>query len=119
MSPGDFINHAIGTGEALGIEALDDIQRMIWLVAEAEAWCDMGTIDTFLDRYAARWLEDTRLAFEAFGATEIAECFALLPSAPDDEAELDRLCSLISSRRGYSFESIVREVGRRLTSGCS
>ena len=51
MDPYEFINTAIETGSRNGIGALDADQRFVYIVSEAEVYCDMEGISGFLDRY--------------------------------------------------------------------
>ena len=96
---------------------LDAEQKLVFLISEAEVLCDMEGIDSFLDRYAPRWVPEAA-AFEAVGAAEIA---AELRAAPFDalftgDPRLDRVNELITGRVEYAYEAIRRVVeGRRRT----
>lgn len=117
MTPDEFINGAIAAGERNGIGALDPLQRLVYLIAEAECLSDMSGIDPFLERYGAEWLGEATAAFEVIGAIEIA---AELRSVPANigagDPRLDRLNRLITTRAGYDYESIRRVVSERLAS---
>jgi hypothetical protein len=120
MTSDDFITDAIDLGQSNGVASLDPNQRMVFLIAEAEADCDMNGIDTFLSRYGLDWISETAAAFDAVGATEIA---AEMRVAPLDalftgDKRLDRLNELITGRVGYNYEAIQRIVEeRRRTNG--
>ena len=120
MTSDDFISDAINLGQSHGVASLDPTQRMVFLIAEAEADCDMNGIDTFLSRYGPDWISETAAAFDAVGATEIA---AEMRAAPLDslftgDTRLDRLNELITGRSGYNYEAIQRVVEeRQRTSG--
>lgn len=70
--PDAFINTAIDAGAGDGIEALDHDQRLVYLISEAEVYCDMNGIPSFLDRYFPQWMEETAAAFSEVGAADIA-----------------------------------------------
>lgn len=115
MDPDAFINAAIDAGARDGVGALDPIQRMVFLISEAEVLCDMEGIDSFLNRYAPGWIPAAAAAFEAVGAADIA---AELHGAPLDasagDSRLDRLNELITRRAGYNYEAIRRVVEEHL-----
>jgi hypothetical protein len=116
MTPEEFINEAIATGQRHGMAALDADQRFVYLIAEAECLCDMEGIDSFLDRYAPSWLAETAAAFEAVGAAEIATELRAVPlDVAVGDRRLDRLNELITERAGYDYEAIRRAVAERRT----
>lgn len=115
MTSDDFINHAIDCGQRNGLKSLDGDQRLVYLIAEAEADCDMNGIDTFLDRYAPDWIAETADAFDTVGASEIAN---EMRNAPVDalfsgDARLTRLNDLITNRVGYDYDAIKRVIEER------
>lgn len=115
MNSDDFINAAINLGQSKGVASLNSVQRMVFLIAEAEADCDMNGIDTFLSRYGPDWISEAAAAFDAVGAAEIA---AEMRSAPLDslftgDTRLDRLNELITGRVGYNYEAIQMVVEKR------
>jgi hypothetical protein len=115
MTADEFINVAIAAGQREGVAALDPVQRLIYLIAEAECLCDMEGIDSFLDRYAPEWVSEAAAAFEAVGATEIAAELRTCPTdAPVGDPRLDLLHELIVGRTGYSYDDIRRVVEIRL-----
>jgi hypothetical protein len=118
MTADDFITDAIDRGQTDGIESLDANQRMVFLIAEAEAGCDMNGIDTFLGNYGPEWIPETAAAFDAVGASEIAAELRVAPldSLFTGDTRLDRLNRLITSRIGYNYEAIRRMVEDRLRS---
>lgn len=115
-NPDAFINTAIEAGSRDGIDALDPDQRLIYLISEAEVLCDMEGIDSFLDRYFPKWIEETAAAFAEVGAAEVA--VGLRPMTADtmrgDDPLLDRVNNLITDRAGYDYETIRRAVEQRL-----
>ena len=120
MTPDEFIEAAIAAGERLGAEALDPDQRLVYLIAEAECLSDMDGIDSFLGKYAPRWLSEAAAAFEAVGAAEIAaELRAVPPDAAVGDPRLDRLNGLLTARAGYDYEAIRRVVAERRTKHCT
>ena len=63
MTSNDFINKAIDLGQRNGVGSLDLDQRMVFLIAEAQADSDMNGIDTFLSRYTPHWISEAAAAF--------------------------------------------------------
>lgn len=115
MTADQFIDEAISTGQREGAATMDVSQRWIWLISEAEVFCDVEGVDSFFDKYAQRWILETADAFELVGATKIAAELRSVPlDAPVGDPRLDRLNSLITRRAGYSYESIRRVVEDRL-----
>jgi hypothetical protein len=120
MSTDEFIDAAIKAGQSRGVGPLEATQRLVYLIAEAEADCDMNGIDAFLGHYAPAWLGETAAAFEAVGAAEIADSLrGIAVGHPPSEAALYRANELITGRVGYSYEAIRAAVEARLTSRCS
>lgn len=108
-----FIEDAITQGSKDGVTSLNQLQRTIFLVSEAEVMCDMNGIDTFLDRYEPDWIAETAMAFERVGANEIASEFRRLMSQVQERDKiLGRLNSLITERVGYGYDSIVVAINR-------
>jgi hypothetical protein len=122
MTSDDFIKDAIDRGQRNGLKSLDQTQRLVYLIAEAEADCVINGIDTFLDRYAPDWIAETANAFLAVGASEIAD---ELRKAPVDalfsgDPRLNRLNDLICDHVGYDYDAIKRIVEERpRTIACS
>jgi hypothetical protein len=113
MNPDDFIEEAIETGARLGVVALDPVQRVVFLISEAETLCDMEGIDTFLDRYSPAWMDETVTAFRIVGAEEIARELQLVLIEGASESRLDLLNEFITSRTGYGYDSIRRMITER------
>jgi hypothetical protein len=115
MNSDDFINDAIDRGHRNDMVSLDADQRMVFLIAEAEADCDMNGIDSFLSRYAPDWTSETAAAFDAVGAVEIAKEMRIAPTDAlfTGDGRLERLNELITGRIGYSYESIRQALERR------
>jgi hypothetical protein len=115
MAPDEFINIAIEAGEHNGIETLDADQRLVYLVSEAEVYCDMEGIPSFLDRYFPQWAEETAAAFAEIGAADIAVGLReIAANTIRDDQLIDRINELISGRAGYDYETIRRAVEKRL-----
>ncbi|HSI34751.1 MAG TPA: hypothetical protein VK986_14280 [Tepidisphaeraceae bacterium] len=116
MTADEFIDAAIDKGQSGGAASLDADQRLVYLIAEAEASCDMDGIDTLLDHYPLADLEECASAFDEIGASEVAaalrKVLAALPAR--EEALLDKADSLIKDRTGYDYDAIRAAVGRRL-----
>jgi hypothetical protein len=112
--PGALINTAIEVGSREGISALDADQRLVYLISEAEVFCDMEGIDAFLDRYFPQWMEETAAAFAELGAAEIATGLrAIAANTVRNDSLLGRVNELITSRAGYDYETIRKAVERR------
>ena len=111
MDTDAFINDAITLGSRRGLDSLTSNQRVVFLISEAEALCDMEGIDTFLDRYEPEWIAETASAFEYIGAMQIALAFRELTTLPSNrEATLDRLNTMITNRTGYNYDSIATAI---------
>ncbi|HEY1172343.1 MAG TPA: hypothetical protein VGH19_13330 [Verrucomicrobiae bacterium] len=119
MTPDHIIDFAIRLGAYAGMDSLLPADRDVWLISEAEVYCDMEGIDSFLDQYDADTVRLTAQAFDAIGAEQIATALknvhGALPSRP---AELLNLAGdLISLRSGYSYENIREYVSAAYPSG--
>ena len=114
-----FVRSALDRGRAEGWSALTDVQRVPFLIAEAELDCDLGGIDDFLDRYRKPAVRATAEAFAAVGATAIgsklAKVAAQLPNRND--RLLGEVDDAIKDRDGYEPESIREYVAGRLGVG--
>ncbi|WP_104092511.1 hypothetical protein [Arthrobacter sp. GMC3] len=120
MDVADLLSQVINKDTAGGIEALDPTERMVFLISEAEILADMSGVDEFLERYARRSLGTTCADFGVVGREEIAKLLGELEIAGFDvDCTLERLGSLISSRDGYTYDDVVREIERRLSSEVS
>ncbi|MGV3658682.1 MAG: DMP19 family protein [Prosthecobacter sp.] len=113
MSPDDIIEAALKTGARDGLAALTGVSRKVWLISEAETYCAIDGIDSFLDVYDT-FLDEAAEAFAAVGAAEIAgvlrSIHAACPLRPDKLLEdADRL---INERVGYDYDSVARLVSR-------
>ena len=108
MTTEQFISASIDRGEKEGCAALGTKEKTIFLISEAEVLCDMQGIDTLLDRIENRTIPVVSEAFDAIGAIDIATCLkeieTMLPQRND--AILERANQLITSRHGYSYDSI-------------
>jgi hypothetical protein len=114
----EFISEAIAAGHRNELSALERGQRLVYLISEAECYCDMEGIDSFFARYAPTWITETAEAFEAVGAVEIATEFRSVPlDAPVGDLRLNRLNDLITRRAGYGYEAIRRVVESRRADG--
>jgi hypothetical protein len=113
--PDAFINTAIEVGSRDGIGALDADQRLVYLISEAEVYCDMEGIDAFLGRCFPQWMEETAAAFAEVGGAEIAMGLrAIAANTAGDDSLFGRVNELITSRAGYNYETIRKAVERRL-----
>jgi hypothetical protein len=118
MTADEFISEAIAAGEFGDLSALDADQRLVYLISEAECFCDLEGIDSFIARYAPTWIAETAAAFEAVGAADIAAEFRTVPLDADvGDFRLNRLNDLITRRAGYDYEAIRRVVEARHASG--
>ena len=117
MTADEFINAAIEKGQSNGLASLGLDQRLVYLVSEAEAYCDMEGIDSLLDRYSSGELQECVSSFEEIGATEIAEALRAVVSALPERAEaaLSKADALIKDRTGYDYQAIRAAISRRLT----
>lgn len=86
-------------GAAGGLESLAGMERMVWLIAEAEVICDLEGIDSFREQYGMH-LEETARAFARVGASDIASALG--------QEQWARANELIRARAGYDDESVRR-----------
>jgi hypothetical protein len=114
MSVDGFIQEAIARGEQEGVRALDPASAMVFLISEAEVMCDKDGIDSFVDTYGAPGLSDAAWAFDAVGATSIADGLQRLADAAPalPESLLDVVNRLITDRCGYDYEAIAQAIER-------
>lgn len=110
-----LIEAAIDRGSRDGVAALGPAERIVYLVSEAEVYCDMEGIESFLEIYHPEWTAACADAFEAVGATEIAAGFRRLASGAEDDGVTERLNDLITSRSGYRYEAIRDAVVSRIS----
>jgi hypothetical protein len=81
------------------------------LISEAEVTCDKDGIDNLLQQYGREKMNLFAEAFLSVGATSISRAFALLAkSATPNDALLSDLNAMITSRQGYSYDSIAAHV---------
>jgi hypothetical protein len=104
----EFITNAIDLGQKKGMTSLSPMQRIVWMVSEAEVYCDKDGIDALIDHYGLSAMLEFAQAFHAVGASEIAQAIAQIPirSGEHREVSFDLANRLIRSRHGYSYESI-------------
>jgi hypothetical protein len=114
MDPAAFIDQAIRRGEANGFAALQPEEAVVFAIAEAEVYCDKDGIDALLSRYGRSKMSFFAEAFFRVGASEVASALRAIAAAPMPVSEwlLSEANSLITQRRGYSYESIVSFVER-------
>src|SRR5262245_55862169 len=112
MTPDKFIDAAIAIGSRDGLARLDQDQRFVFLVSEAEVLCDMEGIDSLIQHYGPGEILECAKAFETIGAVEIAEGLkSIAVSLPNlDDALLERVNDLITRRSGYDYDAISRAV---------
>jgi hypothetical protein len=118
MTADEFIKDAIDRGASVPLADLSPIERFVFLISEAEVYCDMEGIDSLLDRYSAAELGEYARAFAEVGASAIAAGLAAVVSGLPgcDEKMLDHVNRLITDREGYGYEGIRDAVARRLSS---
>jgi len=46
-----YIEEAVTLGDKNGVESLSELQKTIYIIAEAEIMCDMDGIDSFIEKY--------------------------------------------------------------------
>jgi hypothetical protein len=116
MNADELIRDAIETGQRQGIDALNPLQRAIFLVSELEVLCDKDGIDAFLNTYKASDLRAVAALLGAAGATTISEGLTRiadsLPSPQD--AVMTQVSDLVSDRVGYDYDALARAVARQL-----
>jgi hypothetical protein len=112
MTPDSFISQAIEQGSELGLGSLEPVARTVFAISEAEVTCDINGIDGLFDRYGLASAATFSAAYRAIGAVEIGAAFELatLVTDPPPEELLARLNGMITERRGYSYQDIVRYV---------
>ena len=110
MTPDEFINDSIERGSLDGLADLNRDRSWIFLISEAEAYCDMEGIDSFIDKYGAAGVLQCAEAFRIIGASDIADgLISVSGSLPDvSEILLSDVNSLITERAGYDYEAIRR-----------
>jgi hypothetical protein len=98
MNPAELIDAAIERGQSFGIDALTDLERMVFLISEAEVYCANDGIDSFIDRYGTRGR-------------------AMPPRAgvQASETPLDRADALVVDHVGWDYDAIHSAVARRLS----
>jgi hypothetical protein len=109
----EFVAHAIQRGASEGLGALSSAERVAFLISEAEAYCDMEGIDSFIDRYRPN-LREAASAFEAAGAEAIARSLRQIDGEMPTPSEqlLNAANEMITTRAGYDYESIAKAVVR-------
>lgn len=116
MTPKQFIENAIDQGSRESLQTLNELQKLVFLISEAEVCCDMEGIDSFLDQYDMDEILLTYEAFRSVGALEIAEGLkklsVLLPTR--DEDQLSYINQLITDRVGYDYEAIESTIVARM-----
>ena len=104
-----LIAQAVDYGAQYGIGSLNEWQRTVFLVAEAETLSDMG--GSFYDRYTAEAIEhEFAAAFARIGAHGIATLFAQHARQPDNLATEQALAQAVSDRMGYEYDRIAAYV---------
>jgi hypothetical protein len=108
MNPSDWIKAAIRCGELRGVGLLSPPERVVYLISEAEVYCDKDGIDSLIHRYGADFMRHFSNAFLEVGASETSSALIAIADAaqPIQEDILERANRLITERRGYTYESI-------------
>ena len=108
MNAEDIINEVIAKGQSEGLSSLSRTEKSVFLISEAEVYCDMNGIDSLLDHYPRETLVDCALAFRAVGAADIADALSAIvgpcPYLPYDLLYLAN--KLIIDRTGYDYGAI-------------
>ena len=119
MQPAEIIESAFRKSRQVEFAQLSSLERQIVLLGHAGTLSDMGGVDLFLDRYSA-WLPEAVGAFQAVGASEVAQCLTAiqiaLPAHPDHL--LDRATDLLCARVGYDHDAVLRFVASQPNSNC-
>lgn len=112
MSPDQIIELALARGTKEGLPSLSPVERQIWLISEAEVYCDMEGIDSFLSRYPGPLQVEAATAFQNIGASEIGAALLAIHSASPEMPDqlLNHANDLICIRANYNYNSIVRFV---------
>lgn len=115
MTTEEFISAVIDKGVREGTHALVGKARVVFTISEVEVSCDMNGIDTVLDHVENGRLDNLAAAFAAIGAMEIASELEKIERAlpARDHEMLSRANDLITSRTGYSYETIKAYVEAR------
>lgn len=105
------IAEAVEAGRLNGMDGLNNWQRTVFLIAEAELLCDMGA--DFADDYAAEFLADGFAAtFRNIGAAEIADLFVDLAADMGKFENEQALAAAVSNRLGYDYRTVADYVSR-------
>lgn len=116
LTPDAFIEAAIKLGAQNGVASLDPDQRLVFLISEAEVYCNMDGVDAFLDHYRQDWLSEAAEAFHAVGAVEIAVGLrSINADTQHDDPLLEQINTLITNCAGYDYEAIRRVIEDRLS----
>ena len=93
------------------MDGLNNWQRTVFLIAEAELLCDMGA--DFADDYAAEFLADGfAAALGNIGAAEIADLFVDLATDMGKFENEQALAAAVSNRLGYDYSTVADYVSR-------
>ena len=93
------------------MDGLNNWQRTVFLIAEAELLCDMGA--DFADDYAAEFLADGfAVAFRNIGAVEITDLFVDLAADMGNSENEQALAAAVSNRLGYDYRTVADYVSR-------
>ena len=111
-----FVRAAIARGKTEGPAALTPVGRAVFLIAEAEADCDLGGIDDFLDRYRKADVRAAAEAFAAVGAETIGQSLGKVANQLPNRNDrlLGEVDDAIKDRDGYEPESIREWVAAQL-----
>ncbi len=93
------------------MDGLNNWQRTVFLIAEAELLCDMGA--DFADDYAAEFLADGfAAAFRNIGAAKIADLFVDLAADMGNFENEQALAAAVSNRLGSDYSTVADYVSR-------
>jgi len=111
-----YIEEAVTVGDKNGIESLSELQKNIYIIAEAEISCDMDGIDSFIEKYNKKGVLEASVAYSLIGAIDIAKGLKEIAKALPNPSEtvLERTNSFITERYNYSYESIKNYVAKNI-----
>lgn len=113
MKSDSVIQLAVERGERYGLESLAGVQRLVFAISEAEVYCDKDGIEGLIHRYGLPAMRTFAEAFEAVGATDIANALLSLAGGGSIfEGSLALANRLIADRHGYTYESLQALVRR-------
>jgi hypothetical protein len=117
VEPREYIARSVRAGDLHGLEALNALQRAIYLIALVERDCDAGRgLAAFAERRGRDGLLEASAAFAAVGAVRIAEQLSVLAAnLPELDARgVEGLDRLVRARADYGAGAVEAFVGQCL-----